>query len=247
MILNMDYFKEIYCYLPRAGPGDSASTCRALSLIDDLSESPRILDIGCGPGVQTLDLLRNSSGVVTALDLLPEMISRLEQSVKEAGFEDRVVPVQADMNDMKFEPESFDLIWSEGSIYLMGFQNGLDKIKPLLKPGGYVAVSEVVWLKPDPPAEVAKLWKEYPEIDTVENKLKVISDLEYSLVDYFILPLSSWTDHYYNPLEKRIEEYKVKWNGDSKGKVVLEEAQNEISVFKQNSDYYSYAFFVMKK
>lgn len=29
------------------------------------------------------------------------------------------------MFEMDFEPESFDLIWSEGSIYIAGFQTGL--------------------------------------------------------------------------------------------------------------------------
>jgi SAM-dependent methyltransferase len=243
---KMGYFKELYCYLPRAGPGDGASTRRAFAAIERLPAKPRILDIGCGPGVQTLELLRLCDGAVTALDLLPEMIKRLKDSVQAAGFADRVVTVQADMNEMSFEPKSFDLIWSEGAIYLMGFRNGLSKIRPLLKPGGYAAVSEAVWLKTDPPEEAVQLWKEYPEIDTVANKLKVIAELEYDLVEHFTLPPSSWTDFYYDPLEERIREYQAEWSGNGEAERVLEEARNEISVFRRFPEYYSYAFFVMR-
>lgn len=53
--------------------------------------------------------------------------------------------------------------------YFVGFESGLAKVKEFVKPGGYVAVSEAVWLEADPPQEVIELWKEYPEIDTVEN------------------------------------------------------------------------------
>ena len=243
---NMEYFKKLYCYLPRAGPGDSASTHKAFAAVKGLPERPQILDIGCGPGVQTVGLLCLCDGVVTALDLLPEMISRVKEAVQVAGFEDRVVTVQADMNQMSFDPESFDLIWSEGAIYLMGFRNGLSKIRQFLKPGGYVAVSEAVWLKANPPEEVVQLWEEYPEIDTVTNKLKVIEELGYELIDHFILPPSSWTENYYDPLEERIKKYEAKWSGNSEAEAALEAARNEVSVFKRYSEYYGYAFFIMR-
>jgi SAM-dependent methyltransferase len=244
---RMDYFIELYCSLPRAGPGDDASTRRAFRLLTDLPREPRILDLGCGPGEQTLELLRLCEGSVVALDLLPRMIERVTDAVNEAGFSDRVEIVQADMNEMKFEPASFDVIWSEGAIYLMGYRNGLAKVKDLVKPGGYVAVSEAVWLEPDPPAEVVELWKPYPEIDDVEHKLEVIADLGYENIGHFVLPASSWTDRYYDPLAERISELEPEWEGVPVAEGVLEEARTEIAVFREHSRYYSYAFFVMRR
>ena len=49
----MRFFFEIHQGLPREGPGDFDSTRRALALLGGLPERPRILDIGCGPGMQT--------------------------------------------------------------------------------------------------------------------------------------------------------------------------------------------------
>ena len=244
---RMDYFVELFAGLPRCGPGDEASTRRAFEAMKLLPPQPRILDIGCGPGVQTIELLRLSEGTVVALDLLPQMIARVAQAAKDKGFSDRLETVQADMNDMAFEPSSFDVIWSEGAIYFLGFERGLAKVQDLVKPGGYVALSEAVWLEPDPPPEAIKLWKEYPEIDTVERKLEIVASLGYEIVEHFVLPPSSWTDAYYDPLAKRIPEYEREWKGIPDAEDVLAEARNEISVFRRCSQYYGYAFFVMQK
>ena len=174
---RMDYFLELYGTLPRAGPGDNASTRRAFEMMEHLPAKPRLLDIGCGPGMQTVELLRLSGGSVVALDLFPQMISRVRQAAECAGVADRLETLRGDMNDMAFEPAAFDVIWSEGAIYFMGFERGLAKVKEFVKPGGYVAVSEAVWLVPDPPREAVEFWREYPEIDTVEKKLEIVSSL----------------------------------------------------------------------
>jgi ubiquinone/menaquinone biosynthesis C-methylase UbiE len=243
----MDYFIELYGSLPRAGPGDNASTRQAFEMMEHLAPEPRILDIGCGPGAQTVEILRLSGGTVVALDVLPQMISRVRDAAAQAGFADRIETVEADMNDMKFDPSSFDAIWSEGAIYFIGFEKGLAKVQELAKPDGYVAVSEAVWLRPDPPREVIDLWQAYPEIDTVENKLQIISGLGYESVGHFVLPASSWTGSYYDPMAKRIGELEQEWKGIPEAEEVLTEARNEISVFEKYSEYYSYAFFVMRR
>lgn len=244
---RMDYFVELYGSLPRGGPGDDGSTRKAFEMMEHVSPEPRILDIGCGPGMQTVELLRQSHGTVVALDFLPQMITRVRDAAERAGFADRLETVQADMNEMSFEPSSFDAVWSEGAIYVIGFEKGLAKVKEFVKPGGYVAVTEPVWLEPDPPGEAVDLWREYPAIDTVENKLEIVSTLGYEPVGHFVLPASSWTDSYYDPLATRVSEYERQWKGIPEAESVLEEARNEISVFGRCSRYYSYAFFVMRR
>ncbi len=196
--------------------------------------------------MQTIELLRISNGSVVALDLLPQMIARVQTEAEAAGVSDRLITLEQDMNEMDFPPSSFDVVWCEGSIYLIGFEAGLKKFKPFLKPGGYVAVSEVVWLKPNPPSEAIEFWKEYPEIDTIAAKLGVIERVGYELVDHFLFPPSAWTEHYYDPMEQRITEKAQEWKGIPEAEAVLEEARNEISVFRRCSEFYGYAFFVMR-
>src|SRR6056297_2658607 len=140
MIHLMDYFMELFRHLPRAGPGGREYTRKAFNMIKALPSKPKILDIGCGPGVQTLDLASFTAGKITAIDLFPQMVDRLKLKLIESGLEDRVEVLQMDMKKMDFPPEEFDLIWSEGAIYNIGFRKGLKKIRPFVKDGGFVAV-----------------------------------------------------------------------------------------------------------
>lgn len=243
----MKYFLQIYGTLPRAGPGSNELTRRAFEMMSHVSESPRILDVGCGPGMQTVELLKTTSGTVVALDLFPEMIARVEARAESAGVSDRLETLEQDMMEMAFPKSSFDVIWSEGAIYFLGFEAGLKKVKEFIKPSGYLVVSEAVWLKPNPPAEVVEFWREYPEIDTVAAKLEVIKRLGFEAVGHFVFPPAAWTDQYYNPMEERIAEKAEEWKGIPDAEAVLKEARNEISVFREHSDYFSYAFFVMRK
>jgi SAM-dependent methyltransferase len=215
--------------------------------MSDLSESPRILDVGCGPGMQTVELLRITSGTAVALDIFPEMIARVRAGAESAGVSDRLETLQQDMKEMTFPESSFDVVWSEGAIYFLGFEAGLRKVKDFVKPGGYVAVSESVWLKPDPPPEAVEFWKEYPEIDTVSAKLEVIEHIGYKSVGHFIFPAAAWTEHYYDPMEERIAEKTEEWRGVPEAEAVLKAARKEIATFRKHSDYFSYAFFVMRK
>ncbi len=244
---GMEYFLEIYGQVPRAGPGSSECTRRAFELMSEVPDEPYILDIGCGPGVQTVDLLTISGGRVLALDFLPLMLARTRANAKAAGVPERLEVIEQDMAQMAFPPASFDVIWSEGAIYNLGFENGLRMVRNFVKPGGYVAVSDAVWLRADPPAPVANLWKAYPEIDTIENKLAVIDRLGYEQTGHFVLPETTWTAQYYDPMEKLVAIKSTDWAGNPDALAVLKEAQNEIEIFREYSSYYSYGFFVMRR
>lgn len=244
---GMEYFLEIYGRVPRAGPGSFECTKRAYELMSEVPSEPRILDVGCGPGVQTVDLLRISGGLVLALDFLPLMIERTQANAKIACVSDRLEVLEQDMKQMAFSPASFDVVWSEGAIYNLGFENGLRKVKNFVKPGGYVAVSEAVWLRSDPPARVAEFWEQYPEIDSIENKLAVVDRLGYEQTGHFVLPESTWTVDYYDPMERLVAQKAKEWANIPNALAVLEEAQNEIEIFREYSSYYSYVFFIMRR
>lgn len=244
---GMEYFLEIYGGVPRAGPGSFECTKQAFELMSEVPDEPYILDIGCGPGVQTVDLLKISKGRVLALDFLPLMLERTQANAEMANVSERLEIIELDMAQMEFSPAGFDVVWSEGAIYNLGFENGLRAVREFVKPGGYVAVSEAVWLKADPPAPVVKFWEAYPEIDTIENKLAVIDRLGYEQTGHFVLPATTWTAEYYDPMEKLIAEKCSEWAGIPDALAVLEEARNEIEVFRKYSSYYSYGFFVMRR
>ena len=98
-----------------------------------------------------------------AVDNHPPFLETLNRRIQGAGLENRVSVVLGDMFNLDFAAESFDVIWSEGAIYIRGFEKGLREWRQLLKAGGFIAVSELTWLKPFPPAQVKAFWHDsYP-------------------------------------------------------------------------------------
>ena len=94
-------------------------------MIPSLPESPRVLDVGCGPGMQTVELLKCCDGTVVALDFLPEMIDRVSAEADRASVSERLEAIVQDMREMTFPESGFDVIWSEGAIYNLGLMPAL--------------------------------------------------------------------------------------------------------------------------
>lgn len=245
--MTTDIFFEIHHNLPREGPGRNRYTRQAFYLLPDM-DKPRILDIGCGPGGQTMELARLTQGEVIGIDTHQPYLDQLTEKIKEAGLSDRVHAINCSMFDMKFPEESFDIIWAEGSIYIMGFERGLTKWPHLIKPKGFLVVHEMTWLQPDPPQEIYEYWKKfYPEIKTVAENMEIISKHGYSLLGHFTLPEDAWWIEYYNPLEERIRNLREKYINNTEALAVLDNEQREIDMYKKYYQWYGSVFFVMQK
>ena len=148
-----------------------------------MNEKTKILDIGCGTGGQTLNLANNTAAQITAVDMLPQFLETLMKNAKENNLLDRIAAKDMLMDNLTFDKNSFDVIWSEGAIYNIGFEKGLSLWRNYLKDNGYIAVSEISWLTDTRPEEIQQYWvNAYPEIDTIENKLSVIEKCGYTSV-----------------------------------------------------------------
>ena len=243
-----EVFFDIHCDLPREGPGSYASARKALGLMPDLPVEPAILDVGCGPGLQTIYLARLTDGYITAVDIHQPFIDRLWNSAADHDFSDHIIAMNADMNNLDFPEGSFDLVWSEGALYQMGFSNALKSLKRFIKPNGYLAATEAVWLKEsEPPAQVWDIWKdEYPAISTIKSNMDLIRDAGYTLTSHFTLPESDWLDEYYAPLERRLNSLKQKYSRDVFALDVIRYSQKEIDDYRKYSEWYGYEFFICR-
>lgn len=243
----MDIFFEIYQNLPRQAPGNKESTLKAFSLLTNLPPKPSILDIGCGPGMQTIELAKHTNGKVTAVDNHQPYLDELQHRTIVEGVSEKVAIANASMFSLEFEANSFDLIWSEGAIYIIGFEKGLQTWQPLLKSGGYIVVSELSWLKSNPPIEVKKYWEEnYPEMKTIECNLQIIESSGYVNISHFILPEIGWWDNYYTPLEERIALLREKYKDNQAMNRELDNSLLEIEFYRNYSDSYGYVFYLMQ-
>ena len=242
-----DIFFEIHDGLPRQGPGRSEYTRRAFEMLPVL-DRPEIIDIGCGPGGPTIELARLSNGNVTGIDTHQPFLDELMRRAKKLEITDRVKALNCSMFEMDFPEESFDIIWAEGSIYIMGFEKGLRDWRRLIKPNGFLVVHEMCWLQPDPPKKIADYWeKVYPGILPIAGNLEIIPGCGYSVLGHFPLPEDAWWEEYYDPLEERLPSLRKKYVNDPDAIALLDEEQEEIDMFRKYHAWYGSVFFVMQK
>jgi SAM-dependent methyltransferase len=152
------------------------------------------------------------------------------------------------MRELDFPDASFDVLWCEGAIYVVGFETGLREWSRLLGPGGHLAVTEVCWTRPDPPPELTAFWREqYPAIRDVPALLTAITECGYETVSHFPLPRASWWNEYYGPLERNLVEFRDRHRGDAKAMELADEARREIDIWQAYSELYGYEFFVIRR
>jgi len=243
--LIVDFYKDT----ERQGPGSSFETVNALSFINiNKDHKLKIADIGCGSGAQTITLAQNIEGQITAVDLFPEFLDKLNSRSEELGFQERIKTIEKSMEDLPFDNDEFDIIWSEGAIYNMGFEAGIKKWKNYLKSGGYLGVSEITWTTNSRPKEIEEYWNnEYPEIDTASSKIRILEENGYTTVGYFVLSENSWINNYYKPMEKRFSAFLEKHNNSEMAKNFVELGKEEIRKYQKYKDYYNYGFYIAKK
>lgn len=246
-------FYEVHSNLPREGPGENQSTEKAYKMLKNLPAKPRIIDIGCGPGMQTITLAKLSSGKITAIDNHQAFLDQLNQNATIEGVSSSIKTAKGDMFNLEFEKASFDVVWCEGAIFIIGFEKGLREWRPLLTDNGYLVTSELSFLRKDLPQEVEAYMKEMyaglenSQANTVEENIEIAKKAGYKVIDTFVLPNSGWWDNYYTPIAAKLPILKEKHKDEPEALAYLAGEEREIEMFSKYSDYYGYAFYILQK
>jgi ubiquinone/menaquinone biosynthesis C-methylase UbiE len=204
----------------------SKYTIRAFQTLPRI-EAPTILDIGCGSGVPTLELSRQCNGEIMGLDIDRSLLDLLEKKIRRAGLSDRVRAVEGSMLELGFPDESFDIIWAEGSISVIGFDRGIRDWGRFIKPGGYLVV--------------------FDQSKGLTEKLRHITSSGYTLIDQFEVKGEAFWEDYYKPLQKRIDNLRIELRGYKQAQRALEKEQSEIDMVKRDPSKFDSTFFICQK
>nr|WP_307776395.1 class I SAM-dependent methyltransferase [uncultured Cetobacterium sp.] len=246
----MENIFKLHRDMPRQGPGDNESTIRAFDMMDLSEGSIKALDLGCGPGMQTVELAKHIDGKIIALDFCEKFLEELKETAKINSVDDEIEPFNGSMFELEkhFEKESFDFIWSEGAIYILGFENGINYVKQFIKPEGYLVVSEITWLTENPSKEAKDFWGEnYPQMGTVASNCEIAKKAGYEVIGTFILPENSWWKNYYDPLKKRCNMFKEFEPENKELMELIHMTEIEMELFKKYNKDYNYAFYILRK
>lgn len=245
---NWNAFFRLHSDLPREGPGNDDATLKALKMLPPLPASPRVLDVGCGPGRQTMVLARTLRTPIVAVDNHEPFLAQLRASAENEGLNHLIVPRLGRMEALDEKPGTVDLIWAEGSIFIVGFAEGPRLWRPLLRGNGVVVISELTWLTDDPPDEVATYFRnEYPPMTSMNGNIESAIDAGYDLLDHFVLPRQAWWDQYLTPITHRMEELNPEAEQDEALAAVLAETERELDICTRFGDAFGYVFYLLRK
>ena len=168
-----------------------------------------------------------SGGKVTGVDIDRTALQLLAVNAEQAGVTNQVNIVKKSMKAMNFPKDSFDIIWAEGAIAVVGFKRGLQSWKRFLKPNGYMVIHD--------------------DAQDIPEKRKIVADCGYRLIEEFFLDEQVWWDNYYGPLALRIAQFKAKASKDSALAAKLERSQQEIDGYHEHPERYRSVFFVFQR
>lgn len=113
-----------------------------------LQPGDHMLDVGCGPATDTLNLamLVGPDGQVTGVDYDAEMIVVANRRCSDAGLSRQIRHVQAYATALPFEDDRFDACRSERLFqHLLDPARALAEMARVTKPGGMIVVADTDW------------------------------------------------------------------------------------------------------
>lgn len=239
-----DFFEK----MPRQGPGSEKLTKELLQKFRHLlPEHPIAADMGCGSGAAAL-ILAEQNISVTGVDIHQPFLDIMLQKAGSQGLEHSVKSYQSSMTETNFASSSLDLIWSEGAVFTVGFENALKTFFPLLKSGGILGVSDCFYFQKDTPEEVKKQWEIWDaSIKTVAESLKIAESLGYRFLHSERVTPEMWEESFYQPMERIIASIQADKSSPPELLEMAETQTFEMAFFREYNAFYGYVFHILQK
>ena len=237
----MARFMEVFSELDWWGPATPAATRRALAMVPVAPQT--MLEIGCGPGMATMTLAEATTAQITAIDTDDGALDRLRTRVATWDLGERVTVRNLDMAQLPVPDQPWDVIWAEGSAYILGVEKALADWRTLLRPGGAFVFSDMVWRTDTPDDQIRSFWDaEYPAMTTPATRVAQAKRAGYRVLGHFDIGTQGM-ETYYRPLAARLDALEPRLAGSR----VLEDLRREIAVLEAGREQFGYEMFVLEK
>jgi SAM-dependent methyltransferase len=142
----------------------------------------RVLDIGCGTGVPAVRLAELGFAHVVGLDTDVAALRALLDRASTRGVQKRLAAVAGSADGIPFRDGSFDVVWCEGAVFVLGFRDSLRAWRRLLRPGGVLVVHD--------------------EAGDPAGKLREADAEGFTVSDWFPVHATDWWKYYYEPASR---------------------------------------------
>ncbi|MFC1731012.1 class I SAM-dependent methyltransferase [candidate division KSB1 bacterium] len=200
-------------------------TIQAFELMPGLND-PNILDIGCGTGISSLEILRFTSGNIIAIDSDEVSIKRFKEKIRKLDVGNRISIVCNSVFNVKLKIDYFDVIVAEGILHLIGFKKGLKYLEPFLKKEGYFLIHD--------------------EISKHNDKLKIIKSNNFSVLKTIKLSEEIWKNEYIQCLEQRINSVIINKH-NSRDNEMFEMLKSEITMYYNKPASFRSIIYILQK
>ena len=189
-------------------------------------EKPRLLDLGCGSGVLTIELANLTNGNIIAIDVDQTLLDQLNTKINVRNLTTRLKTKRMDLLKNDFPSKYFDLIWEAGVVHIIGFKESFEACHRILKVGGYLVLGQ--------------------SIKAMEKNNDLITKCGFDLIKQLNWPEGCWWTEYYEPLERKIKEIREgKEDSDIFENISVIEA--EIRMVKANLSDSDCAHYILQK
>lgn len=192
----MDRF-DFFAPLGRLKPGGVSFTSSYLTPLD-LNRYSVVAEVGCAYGIRSAWLARSRCCQVFAVDADPRSLELTYQRAEESGAHELLQLVEAPTSAPGLEPGSVDLLIGEESTFELGLEAAIQSWRPLVKPGGHIALCYPGFLNEAGPSEFIEplqRWVAGPlgDLSAYHN---ILSESGLRLVHQAQLSTRLWEDFY---------------------------------------------------
>ena len=167
---NLSWFDQLHM-------GGRKAT-RNLAELASLKPGMKILDVGCGVGGPSRTLAAEFGCQVTGLDITESYVQAAEMLTEKVGLSESVTFQVGNALDLEFDPETFDVVWSQNTIMNIEDKKQLfQEIRRVLRNEGILAI-EALMAGEKEETRFPVYWADNPSVSFVSTPASLTQIME---------------------------------------------------------------------